>query len=316
VSRTEIALVVATMPVPARRPWSQREFLTAAVACPDLTGVRTDHRANLLRFIRVLARTGSWTDADPDPRATTRPTRERTCAMAGFCETTFKVCRQWWQDRGYVGLVRQGRTAEARAMSKAAVLDYEGNDAAVFVLAIPQKTAPAPPAAQLTTGTRPPRGPVYEVDPRDPCERGRTGDPTALRADSFPKPAIPRALTRHQVLEKLSDRAIRHFWRPFQAALWSVADWLWAIDHRPEGTQHRKDLSEVRRPAGWLGWRLRHWLDASGRPVASRSQRAAALRAADDARRAREQQERRRVPGADPGPHAAAIRARHGWSST
>jgi hypothetical protein len=312
-SRTEVALAVATMPVPARRPWSQGEFLAAAVACPDLAEVRVDRRANLLRFIRVLARTGSWTEADPDPRATTRPTRERTCAMAGFCKTTFKECRAWWEARGFVAVVRQGRTAWARSMSKAAVLDYEGNDAAVFVFGVPQKTAPAAPAAQLTAGTRPPSGSVSGGDPPDPCGRGKTGDPTALRAGSFPKPALPRALSRYPVLEKLSDRAIRCFWRPFAEALWSVADWLHAVDHRPEGTQHRKDLSEVRHPAGWLRWRLSLWLDAAGRPVASRSQCAAAFRAADAARRDRERGELARVPGVPPGPEIARLREQRGW---
>jgi hypothetical protein len=307
IGRIEVALVV---PDQMRRAMSQREFLAAAVAWPGLAKVgRQDFRDHLLDYARIQALCGSWTDADPDPRATSRPTRARTCAMGGFSESTWKRCRRWWQREGLIVNVREGRTAEARAMSKAAVLDYEGNDAAVFVLCVPrkpQKTVPAPPPAQPPEITGPPRGTENRrFAPRSPVDDAEPGKPPALRADCPPKPAFPRCLARHPVLSKLSDKAIAWLWRPFASALWTAADWLHAFDYRPDGMQHRKDLAAVRRPAGVARWRFSLWLDAAGRPVASRSQRAAAARAEDAARRAREREQLGWAPLVPPRPYPA-----------
>lgn len=318
VSPVEIALAI---PPGSSLAGSQRAALAAAVAEPRLAGVREDRRQNLLRWIRIVIRLGSWLTTEDDPRATSRPTRAKVCELAGFKTTTFKACRATWQEWGYIGLVRQGRTEEARRQSKRKdIAEYAGNDAAVFAICIPRKKAgPAPAAAQLAAGTRPPQGsPMNEVHPHARGANVENPDGqhlggTALRADSPeaartpPRSPVPVLLAGHQVLKRLSSRAVAAFWRPFRAAGWTASDWLWAINWRPDNTQHRKDLSAVRRPAGWLRWRLSFWM-AGGKPILSRSQRAAVRRQAEhadrqagrDSRAGRRAHLRARYPGLYP----------------
>src|SRR6202041_578677 len=111
VTLIEIALAI---PAGSGLAATHKQLLAAAVACPDLYGGRADFRANRLEWIRVVARLASWTQRDPDPRATSRPTRDRVCDTAGFSTRTFKRCRAWWEDAGCVAVVRQGRTEAAR----------------------------------------------------------------------------------------------------------------------------------------------------------------------------------------------------------
>jgi hypothetical protein len=47
---------------------------------------------------------------------------------------------------------------------------------------------------------------------------------------------------------------------------------VWAVDHLPNGRQHRMRTANVRHPAGWLCWRLSHWLNADGTARPSPSQ--------------------------------------------
>src|SRR6185437_14260705 len=119
--------------------------------------------------------------------------------------------------------------------------------------------------------------------------QGREGP--ALRAGSA-RPArtparspVPVALAAHPVLERLSDAALSAAWAPFASRGWTPSAWLHAINHRPPaggrpGEQHRRS-GRIRRPAGWLKWRLSFWLDEHGVPVLSVTQRAAVRRLAE-----------------------------------
>jgi hypothetical protein len=279
ISRAEIAWAV---PAGSRRARSPAQFLRAAARCPGLGEVkREDRRRNLLEFIRIMARHVSWEDM------TTRPTRARVCQLGGFSVSTFKVLRAQWEAWGFLGTVRKGRTRQYRLQP--AVLDGDRNDAAVWVLAVPREKTTRQPAGEAPAAvTRPPTGSRSEPGTAHTRARRETpGDRTGLRPDSPAKPAVPRALALGAVLEKLSDRARAHFWRPFEAAGWRVADFRFAVDHLPDGRPHRRDLRDVIYPAGWLRWRLAHWLGPDGAPVASRSQRWAAAAAADRDRHAR-----------------------------
>jgi hypothetical protein len=302
-----------------RRARSQAEFLQAAARYPQLAEAREDRRRNLLEVARVLARYASWTDR------TTRPTRALICRLAGIRLSTWKVCRALWQKWGFLGVVRQGRSSFARP----AALDDGRNDAAVYVLAVPRSSAKTPKPASVTPVTRPPTDSRSESCTTHTRASERTPeDRTALRAGSASKPAVPRALASGAVLEKLSDRARAHFWGPFAAAGWTVADFRFAIDHHPSGARHRRDWRDVIYPAGWVRWRLAHWLDDAGRPVPSRSQvwaasAAAAKRASVPAVLARQAELTaaaaadvpvpRRRNGTDPGSHFEQLRAERGW---
>lgn len=321
VSRAELAL--AMLPG-SRRPWSRRDLMRAFHAEPRLAGIRADHAANLVTTMQVAAREAVWADSGSDPRATCRPTRARVAALAGYCLSTWKTCRRQLEAWGWIRVVREGRSEEARRMSGAEGLQYDGNDAAVYVLAIPRlpawpraKKQPGPPAAPASPVTRPPTcGALSTSTPASPGDN-QEQEMTALRADSAPTPADVLALHRYDGLEKLSERAVAAAWRPFAGALWSVADWLHAVGHWPDGRLHDPNAPRVRFPASWLRWRLSLWLsEADGAPLLSVSQQAAADRAADDARRAREAAARVRVPGTGPGPEIDQLRAERGWNRT
>lgn len=303
VSRAEIAWAV---PAGSRRARSQAEFLQAAARCAELVDAREDRRRNLLEVARVLARYASWEDR------TTRPTRVRICQLAGIGVSTWKVCRALWEKWGFLGTVRAGRSSFARP----AALDDGRNDAAVYVLAVPRNCRKPAKPAPVTPVTRPPtdlrsRSCTSHTRASEPTPENRTG----LRPDSASKPAVPRALASGAVLEKLSDRARAHFWGPFAAAGWTVADFRFAIDHLPGGAPHRRDHHDVIYPAGWVRWRLARWLDDAGRPAASRSQVWAAAAAADRAAAAARRAQAAELAAAAVPPNSAIeqLRAERGW---
>jgi hypothetical protein len=250
-SRAQIALAV---PAGSRRPRSQRGFLRVAEAEPDLDDVRADFRGHLVEWARIHARYADWGDM------TTRPTRKRACEQGGFGVTTYKRCRQWWSERGYVGLVEPGSTPEFQP----AVLRStgKGNIAQVYVLAVPSAREKrwqrlVRKAREIT---RPPSGISQMRDAPSSRAREQGGDAPDL------------SVLRAGPWKNLSDKALATCARPYLAAGYSVADLAFARDHRFGGEQWRLSLRTVRRPAGLLRWRWRHWLGGDGRPLPSRSQ--------------------------------------------
>lgn len=334
ISRSE---VVRSMLPGSRRPRSRRELMSAFHADPRLAGIRADHRDNLVATMQLAARSATWADSDADPRATMRPTRARVAEGCDYSISTWKACRRQLETLGYARLVRPGRSEAARLQSEQPELHYEGNDAAVYVLAIPpiprrlrpRKALPARPAATASPVTRPPTdgADAQGVNPLRRVDDGEGQEPrgTALRADSASKPAIWLALQElADVPKNLSDKAALREWRPFRARGWSMAEWLQAVRERPDGRRHPRRPSEVRYPWKWLKWRLSFWLDSDGKPLPPPSMQAAVRRERE--RRERElhraDQERRagagiiartRAPGADPAPHVDELRERMGW---
>lgn len=98
------------------------------------------------------------------------------------------------------------------------------------------------------------------------CEAGKSG-------------IAPRSpLLCRGPLAGLTDGWWAHITAPF--ADWSASDLVWAVDHLPGGRQHRTLTANVRHPAGWLRWRLSHWLNPDGTAMPSPArQRAAAAEA-------------------------------------
>jgi hypothetical protein len=307
ISRAEIAWAI---PAGSRRARSQGQFLHALSCDPELAGLHSMFQAHVRDVARVLCRHASWEDR------TTRPTRARIAEAVDVGLTTWKKCRRWLEDHGYLGTVRKGRMARFRRVL-AAVLDNDRNDAAVYVLAVPAKSGQLTRNAGLPgREARPPTSSRSEPGTTHTREAsGTPGNRTALRADSPATPAVPLALRQGRVLEKLSERAVSHFWRPFAAASWTPADFRHAIDHLPGGAPHRRGLHDVIYPAGWLRWRLAHWLSGDGTPVASRSQRWAAGNARILAEREQRRAELARLAAAavPPGSHFDQLRAEREW---
>lgn len=145
VSRSE---VLRSLLPGSRRPRSRRELMRAFHADPRLARYRADHVDNLVATMQFAARFGAWADSDVDPRATMRPTRARMAAAAGYSISTWKACRRELEAWGWIRTVRAGRSEEARLKSEQPELHYEGNDAAVYALAIPPP-APVFPAPEI-----------------------------------------------------------------------------------------------------------------------------------------------------------------------
>lgn len=296
-SRAEVARAV---PCGSRRIGSQREALRRGLACPDLADVRADFREHLGDWWRIHVFHASWGGEDRPPRGTTEPTRARVCALAGMSESTYKACRRWWEARGYIAIVRPGSTPDLRP----AVLNSpgDGNIRQAYVLCVPREKRPAPHRAPGQTLTRPLSKSRRDLDRFPARETRETGHPKSGKTGAPRSPVLHRG-----TLKGLTDGWWAHLTRPFTS--WTAADIVWAVDHLPGGAQHRTLAANVRHPAGWLRWRLSHWLNPDGTAMPSPSQQRAA-----DAERHRAYLERRdRELGlAD---RAAAIRAALGYES-
>lgn len=327
ISRRELA---TAMPPGARRPRSRRELMRAFHADPRLAQLRADHAENVVATMQLAARSASWADSDRDPRATTRPTRSWLALRARYSISTWKACRRVLEAWGWLFLVRRGRTERARRMSAAAGLQYQGNDAAVYGLAIPRlprdlraKTPAPTPAPRSTALTRPPtRGAVIAPNPASAVDtgEGQQQGMTGLRPDSPPKPADLRAVLPGDGLKKLTDRAVFACWRPFRDALWSPAEWLHAVAHWPNGARHDISGQVIRYPAAWLRWACSLWMDEHGRPVLPPALEHQAAAAAGRVRRARLLETERAAIAArldpdptDAAPHFQQLRAERGW---
>lgn len=307
ISRAEIARAI---PPGSRRARDQREALRAALGCTELATVRPIFRRNLEAWIRIHANHASWGGAGRDPCATSRPGRKLVCEKIGgrgrdgrkkpLSETAYKKYRQWWQDRGYIAVVRPGWTPNLRHVG---LVDPEDrNEAQVYVLCVPRRHRTRDvPAGQS------------EAMPLT-CSRSEHVFPSRARAGQPASGPVPqhRERPRSWPLRGITDGWWAHLTRPFIAAGWTHGDLMWAIDHLPDGRQHRHRLDNVRHPVKWLDWRLSHWLDPDRRPGPGRTAQLAAaaaeLRAEQAARRRQlEQAEARRSP--DYTGHAARARA-------
>jgi hypothetical protein len=301
--RAQIALAV---PPGSRRAPSQPAALAALLADPGLGQLRADFRAHVCDVWRILVRHASWADR------TTRPTRARICGQAAVSESTWKRARRWLESAGYLGTVTPGTTALMHGAAAVADLDAR-NDAAVYVLAIPRRRPPAPPAASRSPITDPPtrsRRDLVQVPAREARSRDKLGP--ASRPGSLS--AVARQL-RIGPGKGITEGWIAWLARPFEAAGWSGADVRHAVDHQPDGRPHRHRLAGVHSPVGWLRWRLDLWQAPDGQALPSRSARALQRR---DQLRAEQTGFRRQAEAAaaaavDARPRADAIRAALGW---
>src|SRR5271168_5050401 len=114
--RAPVGIVETILAVPpgSERPRSRRQLMAAAAACPGLAAHQVRRQDKLLAFLRVYARWASWFDGPAGPRGTAWPTRAQVCAEAAFGATTYRLCRRFWAQQGYLGIVREGRTKTAR----------------------------------------------------------------------------------------------------------------------------------------------------------------------------------------------------------
>jgi hypothetical protein len=322
------AEIFAAIPGGSRRCRSQREWLHGALAEVEAQGWYANRAAHYAAICRRLALSMDWR------LRTSRPGHENIAASVGVSPDTVARCVAWLQERGLLGLVSPGTTAELRA---GVVYAGTGNLAAVYVLAVPRKRTPLPrPGAGRQrfadlSGSRsdPDKAPhVRETKPRSKpgkarAPRGLTLLPPARRGPLHTCPqtrsdglvAAEALRDRSRELGRLSPAMVRHLCRPLFAAGWTPADVLAAVDYAPDGRQHRYSR-DVHHPAGWLRWRLARWLAPDGEPLPSPSQVRAAARERDrqdQAQRLADAQRLAERRSAEPGTHADRIRAALGW---
>lgn len=326
-ARLSRAEIFRAVPGGSKRARSQRAYLAALLADPELAGLRADARRSVLEVARVLARWASW-------RTMTawRP-RARICAEVGSSRdperplsvSAFKSCRRWLEAHGYLGLVEGGTTP----LFRAAVLadSSEANRCPLYVLATPrcrcQIRKPEPgsavnrplPRSRRDLGLAPR---AHEGSPKVKSETARAprGQPVLppgapalhhrprTRSEALAVAAAVQA--RSRFLGQLSIEHLRHLGRPFFAAGWSGADVLHAIDHDERGRAYGY-AQGIRSPAAWARARLAAWLGPDGLPLPSRSHLAAAARERDQAEQTRRRAELREPSGYAEG--AAAARA-------
>ena len=262
----ELSLTEVARAVPTSSRWirSQREALRCGLSCPDLAEVRSDFREHLRGWWKIHVNHASWGGEGRPPRGTSEPTRARVCKLAGMSESTYKACRRWWAARGYVAIVRPGWTPALRPGVLASAEDRNIRQA--YVLCLPRRSKPViSPRTPAQTLSRPLSQSRRDLDrfPARKAPRQGTEKPD--------KTGAPRSSVLYRSpLAGLTDGWWAHITAPFAA--WSASDVVWAVDHLPGGRQHRTRLACVRHSAGWLRWRLSHWLRDDGTPLPTPSQ--------------------------------------------
>ena len=314
--------IARAVPAGSRRARWQRAWTDEVLADDEFLAWRRDRRENWEAVIRALAAYMDW------ETSTSRPTWSRLAARAArrgrpLHRATVARCLAWLRRRGYLGVAESGSTPFVRAGVLHGLADAaEGNRAATYVLAV--KGRASEKRAIRATAAKHPEGIATLSEQRScsiapSCARegrgqvksqvqGESERPSGAQPPVLPRPgraalaAIPETRseglssagavrTATAVLQRLSAAHIRHLARPYQAAGWSGADLVHALNHLPSGRTYGF-TGAVRHPAAWTRHRLAAWLapDGTVRPSASqvRAAAAAAVRAEQETRRAAE----------------------------
>jgi hypothetical protein len=329
--------VAQAIPAGSRRCADQRAALRALAADPELAQRRADFGHHVAEVYRFLIRHADWRTALTVPgRANVCRAVVRSCTGQPISASTFKRCRAWLEEHGYLGTVTGGWTP---MLSAAVLTDPEArNLAPVYVVTIPRRPRPDRPErrpARLHDGSNEPlpllpkarvrthaRGCAREDDEKqnneDHASRGLTSKTSAQSRWSLRRRPENRAegqsaaealQDHHRVLARISAAYVRHLARPFVAAGWTPADVGHALNYEFGGAQHRFSMATVGNAGAWARARLARWLGPDGVPLPSASQQRAAR---DDAARAQSAEQQTRTAARRDGAAAAAAAARRG----
>ncbi|TLP66517.1 helix-turn-helix domain-containing protein [Microbispora triticiradicis] len=336
--------IFGALPKGSRRAPSQAAWVRAVQAHPEVAALRADAHRNVMRVVWVLARHADWTEL------VTRPTWAVLMARTGLSRSTVAAWLAWLRRAGLLGTVTPGTTVKYRRGTACGLRDDgRGNEAAEYVLAVLAPAEgradaaggcgkPAETLALAVTGSEgkgPASDPVEETrTPSCPPEGGMSSRLSRAReavpglSDTgwwWPRAVTPatrrdalaaayRATAEDVTLRALSPRHVRSLLRPVWQLGGTLADALFMINHRPDGTPWPY-AGTPRYLPGWVRHRLAAWLTEDGRlrpgvELPSRQKAAAAAKVADElaARRAEraELEAQRAVDVAD---HAARARA-------
>ena len=302
------AEIIRAVPSGSRRIRSrniERIYLEQLGQLPELAELRPIARIHTLAVAKQLARHASWQDA------TSRPTRERLTSLTGCSLSTWQRARRRLEEWGFLGCVVEGTTPEFSPMALFRRNRDRPNTAAVYVLCLPNKITAAP-SPQVRPHSDPPTksGRTSLVSPA-PAREARQGETPDGRRSAAAQPLRQVVtLMRKAAGQTISDKWCAWIWRPFASAGWTPRDLTWAIDHTPDGAQHRY-THPVRYGVGWLRKRLDLWSgdDGSLLPSITAQRRASGERSRAKAAQHRAAMAELAAVWTDPAPHAAAIRA-------
>lgn len=289
-----------------------RTWIAAVEDAAYAAGLRAHGRRNLLAVGWRIARS-------PTRGATRTPGHDELALAAQLSGRTITRWVTWLMSQGLLGRVSAGRTATWTAMHRPMALSVPSaaNERAVYVLCVPvapmsvdESGDPSCTPQVVGIHTRGRSKKPLHLHPDHTAQLtqkdGPTG-PAAAKEPAWPKlqPArtrrdrlelVERLRAESSTLRAIHPRLLRHLLRPWLVAGWTVSGIQHALDHPSPDVGGRWTYTwdgpeALRNPAGWVWWRLRHWLGPDGRPrrdeVAAAQQRAAAQHRADLERRAR-----------------------------
>jgi len=309
------AAVSRAVPRGSRRCRDQRAALRSLSADPDLASLRGDFAHHVTEVYRVLVRHMDWHTGTSVPgRDNICRAVVRTCSGRPISLSTWKRCRRWLEEHGYLGTVSGGWTP---MLGPGVLADpAEPNQAPVYVIAVPARAGVSRPRYPISerdddcTGPlpssrrdegNPPHGRERQINPRIACAPRRPLSQTSSK-HSWPLSSCPKNRTesrsaaaalqdRVRILMQLTPEHVRHLARVFFAADWLPSDVAHALNYLPGGRQHIH-TREVAQPAAWARSRLALWLGPDGAPLPSASQQRAAYGAV---RRSEATEQRRRT---------------------
>jgi hypothetical protein len=281
--------VLRAIPAGCRPAASQLDALSEALAQLSLATVRPEFRDRLDQFIRIHILRASWGGIDHAPRGVTSPGRDRVCRLIGMSVSAYKRCRRWWEDAGFLAIVRPGWTPSVhpglgehatpknrqRTQADLRSQGLDQNLSQAYVITVPRM--PAKRAWFRRHAVLPElSGPLTFFSQRSCIPTGQPVENPGghLASSCYPQAGATKAddMRWPGLLGQLTAQTARRLTRYFKAAGWTDQDILWALDHRPDDTAHPAIGDRVRSPAGVAWWRLAHWKRADGTVLPSASQ--------------------------------------------
>lgn len=300
------AVILASVPRRMCRTPDQRTFLRTLKEDADVLDLRCDGYANLMLVARDIVWHMNW------ETKTSRPTIDGIVKRTGLSKPTVKRWVRWLRERGWLGVVQQGRASETL-----------GNRAAVWVLCVPRRSVRnrrvydhhkrdqesqgqasdqrEQTSEPLTVSSRREETdyPTHARERRSPSRPGRPRISPTWGLHATPRTKrdrlsmCERLRQESPVLRLMTPWYLRWLLKPIIDAGGTAADVLHGLDVREDDSRWTyawQSAREIRHPAGWVRHRLSAWIGADGQVLPLPSQR----RAAADARRRAEQEARRR----------------------
>lgn len=325
---TSERIVARAIPEGAERPKHTDEWIEALEAHPVYETARADLKRALKRCVEAMAETADFV------AMTTRPTWDKLTIVLEKARTSVSRYLRQLRQMGLLAVVASGRSA---AHAPAGEDGKKTNEAAVYVLCVPEKQSSMKERVARIMGLRrpvvdesgtPPREAGLRESNKDiyPRTRARGGVSQSEEQKRLGCSVDQIRWNRHRVpvnraqqltaawrlksllpnvLGKMSDQDVAACVRDFFNAGWSVADLHHALDSRPDGSpwpySGAPDTKEPHRVRGWLKFRLAGWRNEADVPMVSRDQHDRAEREAAwrarQAQQAAERQQRTQAAG-------------------